>query len=384
MQSILPPLTPQRDPLAGSLRRGRQALQPDDPSHSHDDDDTPDDEITTEANPDILLEFTTNVQEKVQTNLNQLRRVNLADGWDTGTSAEEMSDDLMLGLRDGFCGALSSFSSWNSAMVALARDGEVGQALVGYTIGLQLPLVAYRFGQHVAVYVFIWRTRREARKDERRGYGIRVAIDEDESEQYPKNDGEVDEDEDEEQEKPSVRAIVTAIFIMALVTQITSIFFFNDPNNQQIALSLLFSPFGVLARWRLSKLNKWRPTFPIGTLTCNLLACALSGSLGTLLAGSPRPAERIVLVSFIAGFGGTLSSLATFIVEILAGVDPILLRFDGVFYAIVSIGAAFVFGLIFTASVEWADQVGSARAGNVELDDDGMAGDTNHTSFLFY
>ena len=266
-------------------------------------------------------------------------------------------------------------------MVGLVRNGEVGQALVGYTIGLQLPLVAYRFGQHVAVYVFIWRTRREARKDERRGYGIRVAVDEDDSEEYPKND----EEEEEEQEKPSVRAIVTAIFIMALVTQITSIFFFNDPNFQLIALSLLFSPFGVLARWRLSKLNKWRPTFPIGTLTCNLLACALSGSLGTLLTGSRGDTQRIVLVSLIAGFGGTLSSLATFIVEILAGVDPILMRFDGMLYAIVSIGAAFVFGLIFTASVEWADQVGSSQEENKdvnELDDDGQSG--NHTSFLFY
>jgi hypothetical protein len=77
--------------------------------------------------------------------------------------------------------------------------------------------------------------------------------------------------------------------------------------------------------------------------------------LGTLLAGSPGPRERIVLVSFIAGFGGTLSSLATFIVEVLAGVDPVLLRFDGIIYAVLSIFWATFTGFLFSASADWAD-----------------------------
>jgi len=360
-QSPIAERKPPRDPLMTPPQTVQRRATPS--AHhqleDHSENTIGDDDETAEENPDILVEFTNNVQENVQQNFDRLRRVNLADGWDSGTTAEEMSDDLMLGLRDGFCGALSSFSSWNSAMVSLIRKGQVGEGIVGYMIGLQLPIIAYRFGQHVAVYVFIWRTRRETRKDERRGYGIRVAIDE-ESERY-NSEGESDE-EKEEEEKPSVRAIFTAIFIMALVTQCTSISFFNNPNDQQIALSLLFSPLGVLARWRLSKLNSWRPTFPIGTFTANLLACALSGSLGTLLAGNPGPEESIVLVSFIAGFGGTLSSLATFVVEILAGVDPILMRFDGMIYAAMSIGCAFVLGLVFTASVEWADQTATNTA----------------------
>ena len=122
----------------------------------------------------------------------RMRRVSLAEGWDVGTSAQAMSDDLLLGLRDGFCGALSTFSSWSSSMVNLLRNGQVSDAVVGYVIGIQLPIVSYRFGQHMAVYLFIWRSRRETRKDERRGgYGIRLpqqADDEDENDNEDEND----------------------------------------------------------------------------------------------------------------------------------------------------------------------------------------------------
>jgi hypothetical protein len=38
----------------------------------------------------------------VSANLNTLSRVNIADGWDVGTTPEAMSDELLLGLRVGF------------------------------------------------------------------------------------------------------------------------------------------------------------------------------------------------------------------------------------------------------------------------------------------
>ena len=120
-----------------------------------------------------------------------------------------------------------------------------------------------------------------------------------------------------------------------------------------LGLHLLTTFF--LSNRRLSKYNSWRQTFPIGTFTSNMLACALSGGLGTLLAGNPDERERLVLVSFINGFGGTLSSVAAFIVEILAGVDPVLLRMDGIIYALLSIFWAVVVGLVFSASADWAD-----------------------------
>lgn len=310
----------------------------------------------SEHQPDLITEFTTNVQENVVENIETFRRVNrnnlLLRGWVKGTTPEDMSDDLLLGLRDGFCGAISSFSSWNSSMVNLLKHGQVTEALVGYMLGIQLPIIAYRFGQHIALYIFVWRTRREARSAERRGgYAIRVSIDE-----------ESDHTKTKVKEIPSLRAVFFAVFLLALSLQITSIYLFRDPDDQQLALSLLFSPLGVLARWRLRRLNDVRPWFPLGTFVANLLACALAGSLGTLLAGNPGPRERIALVSIIAGFGGTLSSLATFIVEVLNGVDPILLRFDGAIYAALSVGGAMVIAFASSSSVEWVDETVAAKA----------------------
>lgn len=332
---------------------------------------------STESMDDTIRAFSNNVTE----HLARMQRVRLVDGWDVKSTPEEMSDDLMLGLRDGFCGAVSSFSSWNSAMVALMRQGQVNKALVGYCIGIQLPIIFYRFGQHVAVFLFMWKCRQETKRDERRGYGIRINQKDDSEE-----DGEDDDGNDDTghhslplpsttiaskaklksppksprpgtrgREIPSVRAIATALCILSLVTQFTSLSFFTKAEQQLLALSLLFSPLGTLARWRLGKLNSWRRRFPLGTFSCNILACALSGSLGSILAGNPGPRERVFLVSVIAGFGGTLSSVAAFVVEILAGVDPLLLKLDGFYYAVASIFWAAVVGFIFAGSGDWAD-----------------------------
>lgn len=330
----------------------------------------------TQDHPD-LDQIITNVAADVSQKISRIKRVRLVDGWDVGTTPEEKSEDLILGLRMGLCGALSSFSSWISAMVNLMRGGNIGQAFVGLVLGIQLPIVAYRFGQHVAVFIFVWRYRRETKRDNRRGYGLRLNTDDDDDGEHgviAASTHSIDSGDslsrgrrlngrhartvqEEASETPSVRAIITAIFIMALVAQATALNFFYDPQQRLVALSLLFSPLGVLARWRLSMLNSWRPNFPVGTFACNIGACALSGSLGSLLAGNPGPRERIVLVAIIAGFGGTLSSVARFIVEILAGVDPILFRVDGVYYAVISLFWGMLVSFLFTASGDWADYV---------------------------
>mmetsp|Transcript_14357 Transcript_14357/g.33425 ORF Transcript_14357/g.33425 Transcript_14357/m.33425 type:complete len:841 (-) Transcript_14357:171-2693(-) len=330
----------------------------------------------TRENPEFD-QILSNMATDVSNRISFIGRVNLANGWDVGTSPQEKSEDLTLGLRDGLCGALSSFSSWISSMVNLFRTGQIGKGFVGVILGIQLPLVAYRFGQHVSIYIFVWRCRREKRQDERRGYGIQLHTSDEPifNDDFIQSQDSIDESlpnslqkikrtkgrrtvHDQESDVPSIRAIFTALFITCLVAQLTSLTFFKEPDDRLLALSLLFSPLGVLARWRMMKFNSWRPSFPLGTFACNVTACALSGTLGTLLAGNPDPRERIALVSIIAGFGGTLSSVARFIVEILSLMDPILFRLDGFYYAVISVSTGLLFSFLFSASVDWADSVG--------------------------
>ena len=339
----------------------------------------------------------------VTENLTALTRVNVADGWDVGTTPEAMSDDLLLGLRVGFCGCLSSFSSWNSSMVNLLKGGHISEALVGYIIGLQLPIVSYRFGQHVAVYWFIWRRRIETRRAERRGgYGLRLRESDDDDDE-DSDLGEADEDDEDkysdsitprsrtsslrntspdrrgqrrgrrkngrilieqeaavaEREVPSVRAVATALMLLTLVMLVTSLSTFNRPDQQKFAISLLFSPLGVLARWRLQRYNHQggRNRFPMGTFACNMLGCALSGSLGSFLAGNPGPEESVLLVGIISGFGGSLSTLAAFVVEILDLIDPILFKHDGMKYAFTTMFWALVIGLVTSQTRDWADEL---------------------------
>ena len=203
-------------------------------------------------------------------------------------------------------------------MVNLVKSGKWGEAIGGYAIGLQLGVVAYLFGQHVAVYIFVWRCRREVKRAERRGYAFRLRADSNDS---------ADEEEVEANASvpvrgrtgrigqryiPSVRSLATMFFFTMFIGLLLGAILL--PQRQEFAISLLFTPFGTFTRWKLAnKYNKRLPGFPLGTFTVNLLSCALSGSLGSFLA-SAGPEESIVLSSMIAGFAGSLSTFAMFII----------------------------------------------------------------------
>mmetsp|Transcript_20750 Transcript_20750/g.45023 ORF Transcript_20750/g.45023 Transcript_20750/m.45023 type:complete len:814 (-) Transcript_20750:52-2493(-) len=278
------------------------------------------------------------------------RRIHVLDGWDVDTSPEKMKHIILLGLRVGFCGALSTFSSLNASVIRLLRAGSVGEALVGYALSIQLGILFYRFGQHLAVYIFVWRCRREAKRDEKRGgYGLRLRRLDTEEEQPAATIS----------QRPryiSVRTIATLLFVAMFVSLCLAIYFV--PTHQQYLLSLLFTPFGCLARWKLmSKYNKNLPGFPLGTFACNIGGCALSGSLASFMAGNPGPEESIVLTSMIAGFAGSLSTFAAFIVEILQLVDPIIFKFDGLVYAVITILWAVIIGYLGSQAQNWADEI---------------------------
>jgi len=271
------------------------------------------------ASSETILEGVNERLQSLSNNVTAIRHADFASGWKVGTSPEDMKHIILIGLRIGFCGAVSTFSSWNSAMVNLVKNGKWGEAMGGYAIGLQLGIVAYLFGQHVAVYIFVWRRRRETRRAEQRGYAFRLRA-------SGSNDS-LDEEEVEangsmpvrgrtrrirQRYIPSVRSLATTFFFTMFIVLLLAVFLL--PKRQEFAISLLFTPFGTFTRWKLSnKYNKRLPGFPLGTFSVNLLSCALSGSLGSFLS-SAGPEESIVLSSMIAGFAGSLSTFAMFII----------------------------------------------------------------------
>lgn len=351
-------------------------------------------EESTLSSSGTIIEGVNERLQSLSNNVTAIRHADFASGWKIGTSPEDMKHIILIGLRIGFCGAVSTFSSWNSAMVNLVKKGKWGEAIGGYAIGLQLGIISFRFGQHVAVYIFVWRCRREVKRAERRGYAFRL----------PRPSFTESSDGEDEMEAniptspransprhiaqrfiPSVRSLATIFFFTMFVGLFLAVFLL--PKHQQFAISLLFTPVGTFMRWRFTRWNKRLPGFPLGTFSVNLLSCALSGSLGSFLASAgPGSGESIVLASMIAGFAGALSTFALFIVgesqlfqlalsehfprsnqlysfasnyiaEIVSLIDPIIFKFDGIVYAFATIAWGLIIGLTSSQAKNWADEV---------------------------
>lgn len=65
-------------------------------------------------------------------------------------------------IKTGFCGSLTTFSSWNSEMIVLMfgsgynRSSQFVKALLGYLIGMETSLGSYAFGTTVAKWLHRW------------------------------------------------------------------------------------------------------------------------------------------------------------------------------------------------------------------------------------
>ena len=76
-----------------------------------------------------------------------------------------------------------------------------------------------------------------------------------------------------------------------------------------------------------------------------------------MTTGNPGPEESIVLQSMIAGLAGSLSTFAQFIIEILSLIDPIIFKFDGVVYSVITVLLALVVGILGSQAKSWADEI---------------------------
>jgi len=65
----------------------------------------------------------------------------------------QTSQVLHIAIRTGFCGSLTTFSSWNTSMLQLITSKEILMALFGYIINLELAVSSLLRGQQVSIWI---------------------------------------------------------------------------------------------------------------------------------------------------------------------------------------------------------------------------------------
>lgn len=210
---------------------------------------------------------------------------------------EFIHPDLYMAIGVGFCGSITTFSSWQVDIVETlvgvpgAQPMAGGKAYVWFqdeVIGFAVPFVALLFGKNLArvnqkwlydnYFKFMPRTDRKGNLD----FFIRwFSI------------------------CSFVLGLVGIILGATLVPGLTT-------------FSLIFAPFGALTRFALSTLlNPITTKFYWGTFASNLLGCVISGVLfgiTTLYDFNAPSCDAIWAVEH--GYSGALSTVSTFVNEV--------------------------------------------------------------------
>eukprot|EP00036_Acanthoecidae_sp_10tr_P002306 CAMPEP_0182940170 /NCGR_PEP_ID=MMETSP0105_2-20130417/46862_1 /TAXON_ID=81532 ORGANISM="Acanthoeca-like sp., Strain 10tr" /NCGR_SAMPLE_ID=MMETSP0105_2 /ASSEMBLY_ACC=CAM_ASM_000205 /LENGTH=462 /DNA_ID=CAMNT_0025079639 /DNA_START=16 /DNA_END=1404 /DNA_ORIENTATION=- len=208
---------------------------------------------------------------------------------------------IYIALGVGFCGSLTSFSSWQTeGTMALVRWSDsysddrfssVGDQIIGsitvQIVGIATSTAALSFGM-LATQVFSAK------------------------------------DYEFDAPKPMVRAVNVKDmkFIVASLAVISLLLstHFSHLGRQEEAYTMLFAPAGVFLRHGLSRrLNTGRSWFPWGTFTANCLATfvtALAVIYATHWHESLSEDERSCLRGLVNGLCGCLSTVSTWVFEL--------------------------------------------------------------------
>ncbi|ODV81575.1 uncharacterized protein CANTADRAFT_19204 [Suhomyces tanzawaensis NRRL Y-17324] len=153
--------------------------------------------------------------------------------------------------------------------------------------------------------------------------------------------------------RKSYKFVELAMIVLGICAYIVNLVLLGVKDNGTWRLwtfSVLFSPFAVILRWYLSKvLNPKVPSFPLGTYTVNIFGTVILAILTLLtrgvLADRAHSYSNIlschVLRGLEDGFCGTLTTVSTFVVELCA-----LKVFHSYRYGFVSIVLSFLLALL--------------------------------------
>ena len=201
-------------------------------------------------------------------------------------------------LATGFCGSLTTFSSWNNdAATVLIQYGEddpdnvtrvIGWATI-LVVGFGMPIAALKFGEHLG-YLSPWADQ----KNEEREYKV---------------------------SHKAVRVFEMIFYIIAWIvtTSVVVIVPLVLFNRHDFMFSFVLASLGAYIRWHLSPLNSAFNYFRLGTFLVNVLGTWV---LATAYILDHHHEEQTglevkgLLYGATAGFCGCLTTVSTFAVEL--------------------------------------------------------------------
>lgn len=234
---------------------------------------------------------------------------------------------LYTGVTTGFCGSLTTFSSWQlDVFVAFARGSglpelwiyHIMDGLTRLLFTMAVSMSSFCLGVHL-------------------GERVLALL----PESRPAT--------------PIARWLFTSLSIVIYVLTIP-LFVRLDPSWRSLATAaLLFSFPGTLSRYILStQLNPRIKLFPVGTLIANEVATAILVACHIIqrTPNSPSPVACSILQGFIDGFCGCLSTVSSFIAEV-----RLLKGRKAWFYVVASLGIGQVLCLVLLGPVWWSGRI---------------------------
>ena len=226
---------------------------------------------------------------------------------------------MHVGLRTGFCGALTTWASWNHEVTARAVAGDWARALLGLLFGAQLSLASLAVGQHVAAGMWHAHAHPRRRVDDAcdgaaEPGGLTTLAGE------PPPPAALSHPPAAQLWSGDVAAAV--VLAAAVAGCVTGLARSSDATARVVCLAALCGPFGVVARWQLARCNgalAVAPWLPLGTLLANVAACVFDAALAAGYARTQLSRGAVwggvLNAALQAGIGGGLSTVSTAAVE---------------------------------------------------------------------
>lgn len=277
---------------------------------------------------------------------------------------------IYTGITTGFCGCLTTFSSWIYATAVLYGNGKIWRALICTSVGFGCPWAALCLGfdlGQVASTRLSWTEKGkmesssdETKKSNRRVEGTANAIElgsvVPSSTKIDGPSSSVDPAADSHDRKyapspvrcgfferfgPALCSVLIVIFLVLFAVDIAD----ERHSKAEVYLALCIAPAFALLRYVSSAWNRNHETFPLYTLLANLTGALLSTLCARLVASDEVDATRateVFLNALSLGGAGCLSTVSTFVNEV-----RILPRPFGTRYAFVTI----VLGQLVSVSI---------------------------------